>query len=194
MSEGVQQNPDRSVFAISVNRNQEKNPILRHITRVPWSYNPGIYTDFMIGKGVGVYFLRQYIHDRLKGHRDIYKLCVLLVLCDIPQPEDCLVEITKIAVLTNLTLIVAWNSQEAANYLEAYKSCINKPADSLIVKTSDEIHTQIMEFLTNIKGISQTNARVLICNFKVNLTIKDFKKLNGCQHRRAIIMPRHRIE
>lgn len=45
-------------FNISVNRNQEKNPILKFITKVPWSFSNSIQTDFMIGKGVGIYFLR----------------------------------------------------------------------------------------------------------------------------------------
>ncbi|KAF1742189.1 hypothetical protein MXB_969, partial [Myxobolus squamalis] len=78
----IAENKDRTPFSVLVNKNQEKNPVLKHICKVPWCFSAGIQTDFMIGQGVGVYFLRNYIHERLKNHRNIYRLCVLLVVCD----------------------------------------------------------------------------------------------------------------
>ncbi|KAF0993102.1 hypothetical protein HZS_7166 [Henneguya salminicola] len=182
---------NKTQFSILVNRNQEKNPVLKHIRNVPWCFSDGIKTDFMIGQGVGVYFIsmkyhniyQNYIHDRLKDHRNIYRLCILLVVCDIPEPEICLLELTKISLLTNISLILSWNTVEAAQYLETYKSYLNKPADSIMTeKSSQNIETQVIEFLTNIRGISKTNALVLLKNYKTlkHIMMASLEELSLC--------------
>lgn len=48
----------RKTASILVNRLQEKNPLLKHMTRIPWTFTDAITTDYMIGDGVGAYFLR----------------------------------------------------------------------------------------------------------------------------------------
>lgn len=125
---------------------------------------------------------RDYIHQRLAQHRDIYRLCILIVLCDIPHPESCLSELTKVCLLTKLTLVLTWSFQEVAQYVETCKSRLNQPADVLMERPSQDTKSRILDFLTSIRALSRTDALVLLRNFKNvrGIVGANFEELSMC--------------
>ena len=58
--------------------------------------------------------LIQYIYDRLRLLGSGFTVRVLLILVDIPDSAATLQELTKMALLSSLTLLLAWSPVEAA--------------------------------------------------------------------------------
>ncbi|KAA0192620.1 Excision repair cross-complementation group 1 [Fasciolopsis buskii] len=163
--------------AILVNERQSGNPLLKHIHHVAWEY-ADIEPDYVVGRNNCVYFLSLryhnlnsgYIFDRLRRAKQNYQLSVLLVLVDVTDPHYPLKELCKICLTEKLTLMLAWSSEEAARYLEAYKALENKPPDLLMPESasaSDHV-AQITEFLTSVRRITRADAATAITKFKVS--------------------------
>uniref|UniRef100_A0A8C4NM29 Excision repair cross-complementation group 1 n=1 Tax=Eptatretus burgeri TaxID=7764 RepID=A0A8C4NM29_EPTBU len=106
-----------------------------------------------------------YIHERLHKLGPAYDLRVLLVQVDVKDPHRTLKELAKMCVLADCTLILAWSSQEAANYLETYKAYENKPADLLKEKTDDDYLSRVTDCLTTVKSINRTDVLTLVNTF-----------------------------
>lgn len=90
---------------------------------------------------------------------------ILLILVDIPDSAACIQELTKVALLSSLTLMLAWSPVEAARYLEAFKIYENKPPEVLqgIKDTSYQGH--LNGFLTSIRGVNKTDVARLKSEF-----------------------------
>ena len=56
----------------------------------------------------------QYIYERLRQLGKGYTVRILLILVDIPDSAACIQELTKVALLSGLTLMLAWSPVEAA--------------------------------------------------------------------------------
>jgi len=162
-----------SVSSIKVNSCQRGNPVLKDIRNVPWEFVEGIAPDYILGDNCIALFLSlryftlqpKYIHERLDKLGTGSKLKVLLVLIDQKDPHHALNKLMRISILTDLTLMLAWNSTEAAKILETYKLYENKPADMIKEKSGTEVHEKIIEALTSVKSISKTDASTLIGTF-----------------------------
>lgn len=96
----------------------------------------------------------------------MYLLRILLVHVDTSEYQKALKELTKIALLTNLTLILAWSFEEGARYLETYKAYENKPPDLIKERVDSDFSSRVTESLTTVKKISKTDAGTLINSFK----------------------------
>ncbi|RXG73844.1 DNA excision repair protein ERCC-1 [Armadillidium vulgare] len=151
---------------------QRGNPILKFIRNVPWEYGE-IVPDYVMGQTTCAMFLSlryhtlnpNYIHDRLKmlGHQ--YELRVLLVQVDIKEPHLELKQLTKICVFADLTLMLAWNAEEAGRIIEVYKIFENKPPDLIMEKQETNVYAQMIEALTSIKSVNRTDAMTLLSTF-----------------------------
>lgn len=100
---------------IIVNSCQRGNPLLKHIRNIGWEYGD-IVPDYQVGAASCALFLSlryhrlhpEYIHNRIQKLGNMFSLRILLVICDVDQHQSALKELTKVALVNNLTLMVAW--------------------------------------------------------------------------------------
>lgn len=132
--------------AIQVNPKQRGNPILKSITNIPWEFNSSIIPDYVVGKAACVLFLSvryhnlkpDYIHERLKELCKNYELRVLLVLVDIKESQNALKHLTRVCLLADLTLMLAWTPDEAGKIIETYKMFENRSPDFIMEKAEND--------------------------------------------------------
>lgn len=156
-----------------VNPKQKGNPILKSVRNVPWEFED-IVPDYQMGRTTCALFLSlryhnlhpEYIHERLKQLGKMYDLRVLLAQVDIKDPHHLLKNLTRICILADMTLILAWSPEEAGKILETYKVYENKPADHIMTKSESSPYLQLVQILTSIKPINKTDAMTLLARFK----------------------------
>jgi DNA excision repair protein ERCC-1 len=164
---------------ILVNVSQKDNQILKHIRNVAYELsNQVVGADFLVGKSAGAVFLslryhalhKEYIYARLREFDRGMELRVLLVLCDVKTPEKALHDLSKLCVIKQFTLIVAWTYSEAGRYLETLKAYENKPPEMLMGIKSQDYLSQLRECMTSIKSVNKTDVVTLLSTFG---TLKD---------------------
>lgn len=62
---------------------------------------------------------------------------------DIPNPQVPLNNLTKICLLADLTLMLAWNSEEAGDIIQTYKIYEHKPPDAIMEKRDSDVRSQV---------------------------------------------------
>ncbi|CAO1612520.1 unnamed protein product [Jaminaea pallidilutea] len=158
--------------AILVEIHQKGNPVLRHIHNIRWEFS-AIPSDYQVGVSTGVLFLSlkyhrlhpDHIDQRIQHIATKFNLRLLLVQCDVPDPQSALKELTKKALVNGLTLLVAFNPEEAAGYLERYKMYEHKPPDIIRERRKEDWGGAVTGCLTDIKGVNKTDAVRLITQF-----------------------------
>ena len=148
---------------------QRGNPILKSIRLVPWEFSDTIVPDYIVGAKAGALYLSvryhqlnpDYIHERLKTFTG-FELRILLVQVDIKEPHHALKQLMRIAILSELTLMLAWSPEEAGKILETYKVFENKPPDMIMEKANPNPHSRLIEALTTVKSVNKTDAATLI--------------------------------
>ncbi|XP_050711082.1 DNA excision repair protein ERCC-1-like [Eriocheir sinensis] len=165
-------NKPPSKNTVVVNPKQRGNPILKFIRNTPWEYGE-IVPDYEMGATTCALFLSiryhnlnpNYIHDRLKqlGHQ--YELRVLLVQVDVKDPHHELKQLTKICILADLTLMLAWSPEEAGRIIEVYKIYENKPPDMIMEKQDSNPYSMVIDALTSVRSINRTDAMTLMSTF-----------------------------
>lgn len=70
-------------------------------------------------------------------NRIIYQL-------DIDEPQEKLIEMSRICFLGDLTLMLAWTYEEAAKVLETYKIYEHKSPDLIIDKSEDYTYLKVV--------------------------------------------------
>lgn len=106
--------------ALLVNSKQKGNPILKHVRNVQWKYSDTLVPDYCMSRNSCAFFLSMkyhllnptYIHQRVKELGKAYDLRVLLVQVDVKEPRHCIKELEKIAIYSNLTMILCWTPEE----------------------------------------------------------------------------------
>ncbi|XP_053681221.1 DNA excision repair protein ERCC-1 [Anopheles nili] len=157
---------------VLVNPKQRGNPLLKAIQIIPWEYDD-IVPDYVVGASSCVLFLSlryhtlnpDYIHTRLKQLGKMYELRVLLVQIDVPEPQNALKQLTRICLLADLTLMLAWNPEEAGRIVEKYKLFENRPPDWIMERAEKHPHERLIRALTTIKPVNQTDAMILLQNY-----------------------------
>lgn len=157
-----------------VNARQRGNPVLKHIRRVPWEFGETV-ADYEMGRTTCALFLSlkyhslhpEYVHERLKQLGRAYDLRVLLVLCDVTEPSHALKELARVCVLADCTLIAAFTVEEAARYLEIYKTYENKPPDLIMERPPEasDLYARAVDCLTTVKSVNKTDAGTLLMRF-----------------------------
>ncbi|XP_028172861.1 DNA excision repair protein ERCC-1 [Ostrinia furnacalis] len=170
--ETVSKPASSKTHCVLVNQKQRGNPLLKFITSVPWEYDD-IIPDYEVGKTICILFLSlryhnlnpDYINNRLKELGKKYELRVLLVQVDLKDPHTPLKNLTRICLLTDLTLMLAWSPEEAGKVVENYKIFENKPPDQIMEKVENDPHQKIINALTSIKPVNKTDAMTLLTQF-----------------------------
>lgn len=162
-----------STYNLLVNPKQRGNPLLKAIRNVTWELSD-IIPDYQMGQTSCALFLSlcyhnlnpDYIHERLKQLGNAYQLRVLLVLVDNKDPHHMLKNLTRICILADLTLILAWSFEEAGKIIETYKIYENKPADNIRERGESSAYLRLIQALVTIKPINKSDAMALIDKFK----------------------------
>lgn len=144
---------------VLVNPKQRGNPLLKSIQNIPWEYDD-IVPDYVVGVTSCILYISlryhnlnpDYIHGRLKQLGKMYELRVLLVQVDIQEPHNALKHLTRICLLADLTLMLAWNAEEAGKIVETYKMFENKPPD-LIMERAEQYPYQKVFFGQASQGV-----------------------------------------
>jgi DNA excision repair protein ERCC-1 len=112
----------------------------------------------------------QYIHFRIRELQRAFRLRVLLVHIDVDDPVKALASVTKLACVSDLTLICGWSYEECARYLETFKTYETKPHDLLLGNKSsttnmEDYTTRVTQILTQIRGVNRTDVLTLTASF-----------------------------
>ncbi|CAA9997701.1 unnamed protein product [Nesidiocoris tenuis] len=156
-----------------VNPKQRGNALLKYLTGVIWEYDDSILPDYVMGRTTAALFLslayhnlkQDYINQRIKQLGKLYDLRVLLVQVDMPDPHHNLKHLTRICLLTDMTLMLAWSPEEAAKILQVYKQFEHKPPDMIMEKRESDMRIKLMSALTSIRSINKTDAATLLNNY-----------------------------
>ncbi|KAI0052793.1 hypothetical protein FA95DRAFT_1163032 [Auriscalpium vulgare] len=174
---------------IIINPCQRLNPVLEAIRNVGKEFGD-ILPDFQVGRTTGVLYLSlqyhrlhpEYIHQRIEQLGHSYNLRVLLLLCDISEHQEHIRELTKICLINNITIMVAWTcvvcacslrrshacphrKDEAGQYLSTYKQFEHKPP-TLIRERVERTPAALMRAtLTGISKVNKTDVETLRTSF-----------------------------
>lgn len=86
-------------------------------------------------------------------------------MVDIHNHEDSLKELSKTSHINNLTLILCWSAQEAARYLELFKSYEHAAPTSIRAQQATSYREKLVEFITVPRSINKTDAVGLVSAF-----------------------------
>ena len=158
--------------SISVSSRQRGNPILKSIRLVPWEFSDNIIPDYVINSKSAALYLSlkyhtlnpNYVHERLKTFTG-FELRILLVQVDISEPHHALKQLMRICILSELTLILAWNHDEAGKILETYKTFESKAPDMIMEKSNPDPYSKLIDALTSVKSVNKTDAVTLLTTF-----------------------------
>lgn len=158
--------------SILVNPVQRGNPLLSHIKHVAYQFAE-IVPDFQVGATTGALFLSlkyhrlhpEYIHSRIEKLQSLYGLRILLLICDVTEHQDYIRELTRICLINNLTIMVAWTLEEAGIYLSTYKLFEHKPPDLIKERIDNDYASVIRSALTSVKSVNKTDVMTLRSNF-----------------------------
>ncbi|ODO04761.1 hypothetical protein I350_05371 [Cryptococcus amylolentus CBS 6273] len=183
--------PASSKSSIVYNSVQRRNPVLGAIRSVGIEIGD-IPADYQVGAHNGVLFLRQcslkyhrlhpeYIHQRIEKMKNMYNLRIILVLCDVNEHHQSLRELSKIAIINDFTVFVAWSNEEIAQYLVTFKQFEHKSADMLKERVQQTYHDQLQHVLTSGKKVNKTDANNLAAEFGSldNMSRKSAKALSN---------------
>ncbi|KAI0635116.1 restriction endonuclease type II-like protein [Trametes polyzona] len=157
---------------IIINPCQRGNPILECIRNVGKEFGE-IVADYQVGKTTGVLFLSlryhrlhpEYIHQRIEKLGHSYNLRILLLMCDVSEHQDPIRELTKICLINNITVMVAWNAEEAGYYLSTYKQFEHKPPDLIKERVDKDYRSLLRTALTSISKVNKTDVETLRTSF-----------------------------
>lgn len=158
--------------SILVSPRQKGNPLLKHIKAMPWEYSD-MPADYVVGATTCAFFLSikyhrlhpEYIYNRIRGLQGKYNLRILLTLVDVDDHEEPLKELSKTSLINNVTVILCWSAQEAARYLELYKTYEHANPTSIRGHKSESYSDKMIEFITVPRSINKTDAVGLVSNF-----------------------------
>ncbi|KAI0701701.1 restriction endonuclease type II-like protein [Earliella scabrosa] len=163
---------------IIVNPCQRGNPVLECIKNVGKEFGE-ILADYQVGRTTGVLFLSlryhrlhpEYIHQRIEKLGHTYNLRILLLMCDVSEHQDPIRELTKICLINEITVMVAWNAEEAGYYLATYKQFEHKPPDLIKERVDKDYHSMLRTALTSISKVNKTDVETLRTSFGSFATI-----------------------
>lgn len=105
-----------------------------------------------------------YIHERIAKLGSMFSLRVLLVMNDVHDSMTDIRDLSKVALSHDLTIVMAWNEEQAATYIETYKLFEHKSPDPIRERTQSDYAGQVNTMLTSIRGVNKTDALTLTSN------------------------------
>ncbi|KAJ7188144.1 restriction endonuclease type II-like protein [Mycena filopes] len=164
--------PSGAGNSIIVNPLQRGNPVLEAIRNVPKEFGD-IVCDYQVGRTTGVLFLSlkyhrlhpEYIYTRIEKLGISYSLRILLVMSDITEHRDPIREITKMCLINNVTILVAFSAEEAGHYLATFKQFEHRPPDMIKERVDKDYDSILRSTLTSISKVNKTDVETLRTSF-----------------------------
>ncbi|KAJ7901925.1 restriction endonuclease type II-like protein [Mycena olivaceomarginata] len=164
--------------AIVVHPSQRGNPVLEAIRNVAKEFGD-IVADYQVGRTTGVLFLSlkyhrlhpEYIHTRIEKLGHSYNLRILLVISDVTEHRDPIRELTKMCLINNITVLVAFSVEEAGHYLATFKQFEHKPPDLIKERVDKDYDSILRSTLTSISKVNKTDVETLRTSFGVSSQI-----------------------
>ncbi|KAJ7178457.1 DNA repair protein rad10 [Mycena crocata] len=158
--------------SIIVNPLQRGNPVLEAIRNISKEFGD-IVCDYQVGRTTGVLFLSlkyhrlhpEYIHTRIEKLGHSYSLRILLVMSDVTEHRDPIRELTKVCLLNNVTVLVAFSVEEAGHYLSTFKQFEHKPPDMIKERVDQDYDSILRSTLTSISKVNKTDVETLRTSF-----------------------------
>ncbi|CDW73179.1 dna excision repair protein ercc-1-like [Stylonychia lemnae] len=178
-NQGFQSNNYYNKNQVKVNKKQETNPLLKHSR---FQYNiiddPQMVDDYDINDKVSVLFLQLkyhiayplYIKQRFE---DVYRMRknrnkILLLLNDDKDEHNMINSLMMDCFKFEITLIMCWSFEEAAQYIQTFKSYENKTQTMLEGKQYNQGTThfeQAVEQVSSMRRVNKTDAKNLLSNY-----------------------------
>ena len=157
---------------LHVSNKQRGNAVLNFVRNVPFAYSTMV-PDYIFSPNRCALFLSckyhnlhpNYIHRRISELRTDFDLRVLLCLVDIEDNASTLLQLNKLCVVSNFTLILAWSNEEAARYLETLKAYEGKDASSIQRREQTNFADQVTDALCAIRSVNKTDSAQLMSQF-----------------------------
>jgi DNA excision repair protein ERCC-1 len=156
---------------------QQHNPLLRHLRSVSVELVDDQVPDFVVGETACCIFIQvkyhqlhpDYLFGRIKELRSNWRLRVVLCYIDTDEraePKKALLEIDKLALVHDCTLLLAWSWAEAARYIESFKVYEHKGAGSIQEKVNEADYlAKLTDVLTCVRSVNKSDAGTLASNF-----------------------------
>ncbi|CCM03593.1 uncharacterized protein FIBRA_05730 [Fibroporia radiculosa] len=152
------------------------NPILESVRNIGKEFGD-IVADYQVGRTTGVLFLSlryhrlhpEYIHQRIERLGRSYNLRILLLMCDVSEHQEPIRELTKVCLINNMTIMVAWNAEEAGFYLSTYKQFEHKPPDMIKERVDKDYYSMLRTALTSISKVNKTDVETLRTSLGVGI-------------------------
>ncbi|KAJ1726266.1 ssDNA endonuclease and repair protein rad10 [Coemansia biformis] len=166
---------------VLVNDLQRGNPLLACIRNVRWSHSRDILPDFEISRSSCVLYLSiryhrlhpEYITKRIDGLGRSYRMRVLLVFVDTDDSKIPLREINRVALQSDMTLLLAWSLDEAGRYIETLKAFENRSPDPIRERVDDSHMARVSNSLTAVRSVNKTDVLTLASNFGSFATLSE---------------------
>ena len=71
-------------------------------------------------------------------------------------------ELTRVCVLSDFTMIVAWSLKEMARYLETFKSYEKRPPTAIQERVDTAFVPRVTETLTVVRSVNKTDVMTLL--------------------------------
>ncbi|KAF9958736.1 ssDNA endonuclease and repair protein rad10 [Mortierella alpina] len=188
----------KSKSTIVVKPSQRGNPLLQSIRNVPYEYGE-IVPDFQVGLTSCIVFLSiryhrlhpEYIFSRIAALGKTFVLRVLLVLVDVETHQQAIRELTRVAMVNELTLVCVWSNEEAARYIETFKAYENKAPDAIKERIDNDYLSKLTDCLTQIQSINKTDVVTLSSTFGslkniMNASVDELGLLPGFGERKVV--------
>lgn len=172
---------DASV-TVQVNRCQTGNPLLQYMQNVVCEFRDGLVPDYVLfnaneNTSTCILFLSirfhllhgSYLEERIgRIQRDdvtSYRNKIVICFVDIEDYVVSLLEINRVTLLSQFTLILSWSWQEGARYIETLKSYEQKPASLIQERVETDFLSQANNLLGGIRSINKTDIITLLSTF-----------------------------
>jgi DNA excision repair protein ERCC-1 len=153
--------------------------------------HPGVLApDYLLNETAAVLFISlryhllhpEYVHQRIRALQNAFRHRFLIAQVD---TDDCvrpLEAITKAALRSDMTLLLAWSPEEAARWLETLKVYERKPADAIQERVDSDYGSRLTAALTTLKGVNRTDVATLGHRFGslASLMRASMEELSAC--------------
>ncbi|KAG0047266.1 ssDNA endonuclease and repair protein rad10 [Gryganskiella cystojenkinii] len=187
----------KSKSTIVVKASQRGNPLLQSIRNVAYEYGE-IVPDYIVGLTSCVLFLSiryhrlhpEYIFNRIAAIGKNFVLRVLLILVDVDTHQQAIRELTRVALVNDMTVVCAWSNEEAARYIETFKAYENKAPDAIKERVDNDYLSKLTDCLTQVQSINKTDVVTLSSTFGsfkniMNATTEELGLLPGFGERKV---------
>lgn len=120
-------------------KRQDGNPVLKYIRNVVYEWDSEIKCDFECSKNCGILYLSLKYHKLHAGYIETrlndlngYQIKVLLVHSNVEDPSFLLRDLNMLCYRTCICLVLCYSVEEAAEYIEHFKSTENRKVDKVL--------------------------------------------------------------